>query len=258
MNKAILITGCSSGIGLAAANYLRQQGFRVIAACRKVDDINRLKEQGFDTVQLDLDDSESVEQAAKDVLALTNNRLYALFNNAGFGTYGKLQTISRKQLEDQFSTNFFGLHQLTLLLLPSMIEQGEGRIIQTSSVMGIISTPGRGAYAASKYAVEAWSDALRLELYGTGVEVSLIEPGPIQTKFTSNVHQTDSQTKVTNPAMIKRFALGPEAILPKLHHALTSPHPKLRYPVTLVTYAAGILKRLLPGFLLDKILRQQK
>ncbi len=256
MKKAIFITGCSSGIGLAAANYLKQCGFRVIAGCRKVDDINRLREQGFDTVKLDLDDTDSVEHAAKEVLALTNNRLYAIFNNAGYGVYGKLQTISRQQLEAQFSTNFFGLHQLTLCLLPAMIEQGEGRIIQTSSVMGIVSTPGRGAYAASKYAVEAWSDALRLELYGTGIKVSLIEPGPIQTQFSANVQQTDKQKKVTNPGIVKRFALGPEAVLPKLYHALTSPHPKLRYPVTFVTYAVGWLKRLLPGVLLDKILRQ--
>lgn len=256
MQKTILITGCSSGIGLTAALDLQQRGYDVIAACRKQQDLDRLAQQGFKTVQLDLDDPDSVEQTAARVLEITNGKLYALFNNAGFGVYGTLPTISRQQLEQQFSTNFFGLHQLTMLLLPAMQKHNEGRIIQTSSIMGFISTPGRGAYAASKYAVEAWSDALRLELANTNIKVSLIEPGPIKTHFTQNVNQTADKI-VKNPGIAEHFTLTPEAILPKLRHALESSCPKIRYRVTVITHVTAILKRLLPDRLLDMILRSK-
>lgn len=254
MQKAILITGCSSGIGLVIATDLKQRGYRVIATCRKAQDIATLREKGFEVVRLDLDDSESIQQAAADVLSMTEGKLYALFNNGGYGVYGRLDTISRRQFEQQFSTNLFGAHELTQLLLPSMLKQGEGRIIQTSSVMGIISTPGRGLYAASKYALEAWSDALRLELYGSGIQVSLIEPGPISTAFSDNVNQTQSDSPVKNPPVAKRFTLPPEALIPIVRHALESPRAKIRYRVTLVTKAMAICKRLLPDRLMDKIL----
>lgn len=168
--------------------------------------------------------------------------------------YGSLDAISREQLEQQFSSNFFGIHQLTLRLLPAMLPHGEGRIVMTSSVMGLISTPGRGAYAASKYALEAWSDALRMELRHTGIKVSLIEPGPIRTRFTDNVNQTQRDKPVENPGIAARFTLGPEAVVAKVRHAFESKHPKLRYPVTLVTWAVSLLKRLLPARMMDKIL----
>lgn len=254
MQKAILITGCSSGIGLVIATDLKQRGYRMIATCRKAQDIATLREKGFEVVRLDLDDSESIQQAAADVLSMTEGKLYALFNNGGYGVYGRLDTISRRQFEQQFSTNLFGTHELTQLLLPSMLKQGEGRIIQTSSVMGIISTPGRGLYAASKYALEAWSDALRLELYGSGIQVSLIEPGPISTAFSDNVNQTQSDSPIKNPPVAKRFTLPPEALIPIVRHALESPRAKIRYRVTLVTKAMAICKRLLPDRLMDKIL----
>ncbi|OSN06193.1 short-chain dehydrogenase/reductase [Lonsdalea iberica] len=255
MQKAILITGCSSGIGLIAAQDLKQRGYRVLAACRRVEDVERMNTLGLEGVELDLDDSDSVDRAADHVISLTGNRLYGLFNNAGYGVYGPLNTISRQQLEQQFSSNLFGTHQLTQRLLPAMLAHGEGRIIQTSSVMGLVVTPGRGAYAASKYALEAWSDALRMELHGSGIHVSLIEPGPISTQFSANVNQTQRDRPVTNPGIAKRFTLTPEAILPKLRHALESPRPKLRYPVTLMTHALSILRRLLPGRALDGLLR---
>ncbi|MCU1796619.1 SDR family oxidoreductase [Pectobacterium polaris] len=255
MQKTVFITGCSSGIGLIAAQDLQKRGYRVIAACRRAEDVTRLTALGLEAITLDLDNSASVEQAAAEVIRLTDNRLYGLFNNAGYGLYGPLNTISRQQLEQQFSSNLFGTHQLTQLLLPAMLPHGEGRIIQTSSVLGLVSTPGRGAYAASKYALEAWSDALRMELHGSGLHVSLIEPGPISTRFTSNVAQTQTDKPVTNPGIAKRFTLPPEAILPKLHHALESSRPKLRYPVTLVAHALTWLRRLLPGCLLDKVVR---
>ncbi|WP_281271046.1 SDR family oxidoreductase [Orbus hercynius] len=252
--KSIFITGCSSGVGLLAATALKQRGYRVIASCRKADDAQQLIAQGFETVLLDLDDPNSVNQAAEQVLALTGGKLYALFNNAGFGVYGKLASISRAQMEAQFSTNFFAIHQLTQLLLPAMIAQGEGRIIQMSSIVGIIATPGRGAYSASKYALESWSDVLRLELAKTNIKVCLIEPGPLTTKFSANVEQTEKDHLVKNPPIAKKFTLPPEAVLPKLYHALESKSPKVRYRVTVVTQLAAMGKRLLPDKLMDKIL----
>lgn len=252
--RTIFITGCSSGIGLISAIALKKRGYRVIASCRKASDQKKLIEQGFETVLLDLDNPESVKQAAKEVLTLTDGKLYALFNNAGFGVYGRLNTIDREQLEAQFSTNFFGVHQLTQLLLPAMLKQNEGRIIQTSSIVGIVATPGRGAYSASKYALEAWSDVLRLELYKTNIKVCLIEPGPLKTYFSSNVNQTEKNNTIENPPIAKRFTLLPEAVLPYLYHALESNKPKIRYRVTKVTKLAAIAKRLLPDRLMDKIL----
>ncbi|RAU43914.1 oxidoreductase [Pseudocitrobacter sp. RIT415] len=255
MQKTVLITGCSSGIGLESALELKRQGFRVLAACRNPADAARMNGMGLMGIELDLDDPASVDRAADEVIALTGNRLFGLFNNAGFGVYGPLSTLTRTQLEQQFSANFFGAHQLTQRLLPSMIPHGEGRIVMTSSVMGLISTPGRGAYAASKYALEAWSDALRMELHTTGIKVSLIEPGPIRTRFTDNVNQIEQDKPVENPGIAARFTLGPDAVVEKVRHAFISDKPKLRYPVTLVTHAVGWLKRLLPARAMDKILR---
>lgn len=256
MKKVVVITGSSSGIGLVAAGDLLRRGYHVIAACRKPADVARMDELGFSGIQLDLDDADSVTRAAEAILQRCDGRLFALFNNGGFGLYGPLQSISRTQLEQQFSTNLFGTHQLTTLLLPALIASGDGRIVNTSSVLGLISTPGRGAYAASKYALEAWSDALRMELHASGVRVSLIEPGPIHTCFTDNVSQAQQDRPVKNPGIAARFTLPPEAILPKLRHALESRHPRLRYPVTLVAHVMSLLRRLLPGRMLDRFLRQ--
>nr|WP_024967323.1 SDR family oxidoreductase [Pantoea sp. IMH] len=255
MQKNIVITGSSSGIGLAAANDLLRRGYRVLAACRKPEDVQRMNALGFTGVELDLNDRQSVTRAAATIISLCDNRLFALFNNGGYGVYGPLASVSREQLEQQFATNLFGTHQLTTLLLPALRAGGEARIINTSSVLGLISTPGRGAYAASKYALEAWSDALRMELHGSGIRVSLIEPGPIKTRFTDNVSQAERDKPVKNPGIAARFTLPPEAILPKLRHALESRHPRLRYPVTLVAHVMTLLRRLLPGWMLDRILR---
>lgn len=139
MQKSVLITGCSSGIGLESALELKRQGFHVLAGCRKPDDVERMNSMGFTGVLIDLDSPESVDRAADEVIALTDNCLYGIFNNAGFGMYGPLSTISRAQMEQQFSANFFGAHQLTMRLLPAMLPHREGRIVMTSSVMGLIS-----------------------------------------------------------------------------------------------------------------------
>lgn len=256
MQKSLLITGCSSGIGLASAVELKRRGFQILAACRKPDDVTRMNELGFTGIQLDLDSPASVDRAADAVITLSANRLYGIFNNAGYGVYGALDSISRTLLEQQFSTNFFGTHQLTMRLLPAMLPHGAGRIVMTSSVMGLISTPERGAYAASKYALEAWSDALRMELRHTGIKVSLIEPGPIDTRFTENVNQSRADKPVENPAIAARFTLGPEAVVTRVCHAFESDRPKLRYPVTLLTWSVSILKRLLPGSVMDNVLHR--
>ncbi|EXU75363.1 SDR family oxidoreductase [Erwinia mallotivora] len=255
MQKIVVITGCSSGIGLVAASDLLRRGYHIFAACRKPQDVERMNQLGFTGIELDLNDADSVTRAARQILELSNNQLFALFNNGGYGVYGPLESITRKQMEQQFATNLFGTHQLTTLLLPALRASGNARIINTSSVLGLISTPGRGTYAASKYALEAWSDALRMELYGSGVQVSLIEPGPIETRFTNNVHQAHRDKPVKNPGIAARFSLPPEAILPKLRHALESKKARLRYPVTLVAHAMTFLRRLLPGWIMDRILR---
>ncbi|MDE9538183.1 SDR family oxidoreductase [Xenorhabdus bovienii] len=257
MQKAVLITGCSSGIGLVAAKILHQRGYRVFAACRKPADLAHMRELGLEPIELDLDDKESVERAAEQVIRLTHGRLFGLFNNGGFGVYGPLESVSRELMEKQFSTNLFGTHQLTSLLLPAIRAYGKGRIVQTSSVLGLISTPGRGAYAASKFALEAWSDALRIELADTGIKVSLIEPGPITTRFTENVNQTQRDHPVENPGLADRFRLTPEDVVTKLIHALEAPNPKIRYPVTLLSHAMTILRRILPARLIDKIVKWQ-
>ncbi|RWR00728.1 oxidoreductase [[Pantoea] beijingensis] len=257
MQKNIVITGCSSGIGLTAANDLLLRGYRIFAVCRKAEDVQRMDTLGFTGIKMDLDSATSVSAAAQQILKLADNQLYALFNNGGYGVYGEIASLSRAQLEQQFATNLFGTHQLTALLLPALKANGGGRIINTSSVLGLVSTPGRGAYAASKYALEAWSDALRIELYDSGVRVSLIEPGPITTRFTDNVNQSREDKPVVNPSIVARFSLPPEAILPKLRHALESAHPRLRYPVTLVAHTMAILRRVLPGWMMDRILRGQ-
>lgn len=256
--KTIFITGCSSGIGLLTAEVLHKRGYKVLAGCRKQEDVEKMNQAGFIGILIDMDDEQSVIEAAKVVIDACDNQLYALFNNAGFGLYGELNSISRAQLEKQFATNFFGVHQLTQLLLPTMLPHNEGRIILTSSVLGIVATAKRGAYAASKYALEAWADALRMELYQTNIKVVLIEPGPIETNFTSNVQQIDPNNPVKNPSSAKRFALTPDAVVVKVIDALESPKPKIRYPVTMVAWTLTILKRILPASWLDKLLTSQK
>lgn len=254
MPKTIFITGCSSGIGLTAAHYLKNIGFRIITSCRKEQDLTLLQQQGFEAVLLDLDNSESINKASQQVIELTDNKLYGLFNNAGFGLYGPLQEITRSQLEKQFSTNVFGLHELTNALLPAMLPHQEGRILQTSSVLGFISTAGRGAYAASKHALEALSDALRLELQGTGIKVSMLEPGPIKTSFSANVNQVDGENKVVNPGIAAKFSLTADDVMPYVKHAFTHKNPKIRYKITWVSKGMGVAKRFLPDCCLDKIL----
>lgn len=271
-NKTILITGCSSGIGLEAARGLKNRGYRVFPSARKLEDVKILKENGFeDALLLDLDDSQSIQFAVNTLLEKTNGELFALFNNGAYGQAGAVEDLSRETLRANFETNLFGTHELTNLLIPIMRKQGYGRIIQNSSVLGLICLPYRGAYNASKFALEGLTDTLRMELKNTGIKVCLIEPGPITSKFRANafsayqrnINKENSFHRKIYDAMERRltkkgpsapFTLGPEAVLEKVIHALESDRPKIRYYVTFPTYLFATLKRLLPHHWLEKVL----
>ncbi len=186
MKKSILITGCSTGIGYVCAHALQNKGFNVIASCRKEQDVQRLINEGLTCINLDLNSPESISSGVKQALELAEGKLYAVFNNGAYGQPGALEDLPTEALQDQFQTNFFGWHQLVREVLPHMRQQGEGRIIQNSSVLGFAAMKYRGAYNASKFALEGWTDTLRLELADTNIKVALIEPGPIETQFRNN------------------------------------------------------------------------
>jgi len=186
--KTVLITGCSTGIGYCLAHGLRERGYRVFATARRAEDVARLAREGLEPLRLDLDDSASIEQAVGETLERTGGTLFALFNNGAFGQPGAVEDIPREVLRAQFETNLFGWHELTCRVLLVMRAQGQGRIIQNSSILGLVAFAYRGAYTASKFALEGLSDTLRLELAGTGIHVSLIEPGPIESRFRANAY----------------------------------------------------------------------
>ncbi len=269
--KTILITGCSSGIGLCAAKLLHQRGYHVIATVRKTQDEAPLKQLGITTTLLELTDSESIHKAVTFTLEHFNGQIDALFNNAAYGQPGAVEDLSRHVLLQQFETNVFGTQELTNLIITQMRQQGHGRIIYNSSVLGFVSMAYRGAYNASKYALEGLADTLRLELHSTNIHVSLIEPGPITSQFRANafakyqqnIHKEQSAHQQTYDAMEQRltkqgpavpFTLPPEAVVKKLIHALESNSPKVRYYVTFPTYLFAVLKRLLPHRWLDWLL----
>ena len=269
--RPVLITGCSSGIGYHAARGLRERGFRVFATARREQDVDRLLGEGFEALWLDVRDPDSIARALEDVYGRTGGELYGLFNNAGFGQPGAVEDLPLDALREQFDTNLFGVHELMRRVIPGMRRQGTGRIVQNSSVLGFISLRYRGAYNASKHALEALSDTLRLELTGTGVRVSIIEPGPITSRFRENSHVAfrrhvdvaASPHREVYAAMESRlgtqgaavpFTLSPEAVLKALVHALESPRPRIRYHVTFPTRLFAVLKRVLPGAAMDWVL----
>ncbi|MDP7562481.1 MAG: SDR family NAD(P)-dependent oxidoreductase [Methylococcales bacterium] len=271
--KNILVTGCSTGIGLDAIEALRTRGYRVIASARKSEDVNRLAALGFDAIQLDLNDSDSIRGGVAKVAKLTDGKIDALFNNAGFGQPGAVEDLTRDVLRQQFETNVFGCHELTCLILPYMRKNGQGRIIFNSSVLGFAAMRFRGAYNASKFALEGLVDTLRLELHGTNIQVVLIEPGPILSAFRTNafelykanINKDKSAHLETYLALEARletvgaavpFTLPASAVSTKVIAALESSRPRIRYYVTVPTYLFAYLKRLLPGRWLDTILRQ--
>jgi NAD(P)-dependent dehydrogenase (short-subunit alcohol dehydrogenase family) len=278
IHKTVLVTGCSSGIGKAVAYGLREQGFTVYPTVRKHTDMAALSNAGFEVIQLDYVDKNSVATAFAELMDKTQGQLFAVFHNGAYGQPGGVEDISREVMEKQFASNFFGWHQLTTLILPVMRQQGYGRIIVNSSILGFIAFPMRGAYNASKFALEGLFDTLRLELSGTGIHVSLIEPGPISSDFRKNAkkafeenlyhrpnivnasphqaHYRQVITRLNKQDSVDPFTLPPEAVLKKVVHALNSPCPNIRYPVTVPTQVFSLLKRLLPHRMLDWILRK--
>lgn len=271
--KIILITGCSSGIGQCVAYGLHARGWRVFATARQPVDIARLQAEGLESLSLDLRDSASIQAAVAAVLERTGGRLDALLNNGAYGQPGAVEDLSRAALRDQFETNLFGTQELTNQVIPVMRRQGRGRILYVSSVLGLVAFPYRGAYVASKFALEGLADTLRLELTGTGIHVCLIEPGPILSRFRDNAHAAyqghiraeASPHREKYAAMEARllkkgpaapFTLPPEAVLKRVIHALESPRPRARYPVTAPTWLFVVLRRLLPTRALDAVLRR--
>ncbi|WED21002.1 SDR family oxidoreductase [Vibrio sp. JC009] len=271
MKGSILITGCSSGIGRYCAEQLHQSGYQVIASCRKSEDVEELKAQGLNCVQLDVTDPESIHNALNETLKITGGTLDALFNNAAYGQTGAIEDLPTDALRAQFETNVFGWHELTKAVIPLMLKQGKGKIIQNSSVLGLVAMKYRGAYNSSKFALEGYTDTLRLELMDTDISVSLIEPGPIVSKFRENAlrmfnlnidmehsrHKSSYQNTIERlgkKSPSNRFTLPPEAVLKPLIHILENDRPKPRYYVTQPTYLFGFLRRILPVKTLDRIL----
>lgn len=272
MQRWILITGCSSGIGFDAAVRLHALNYRVIASVKDISDAEPLKAQGLEhIIELDLRSSASIRLAVDYCLTASEGRLSALFNNGAYGQPGAVEDLTRDTLRQQFETNLFGVQELTNLLLPTLLKQSDARIVNCSSVLGLVAMPFRGAYNASKFALEGLTDTLRLELRDTDVKVVLIEPGPILTRFRQNALKAleenidikasrHNQAYEENLVRLKKegaampFTLGPEAVTAKLIRALESKSPRPRYYVTFPTYLMAACRRLLSTKLLDKFL----
>jgi NAD(P)-dependent dehydrogenase (short-subunit alcohol dehydrogenase family) len=268
--RSILITGCSSGIGLASARTLRARGWRVLATARKRGDLERLAtEERLEALYLELADQDSIADCADQALSRTGGELFALFNNAAYGQPGAIEDVPADVLRRQLEVNLIGAHELTRRILPAMRTKGTGRIVQCSSVLGFIAAPFRGAYCASKFALEGLTHAFRLELRGSGIHVALIEPGPIRTRFVDNavaaaranididgsLHRDRYQAMMASLERGGRqtFKLEPEAVVRKLIHAVESPRPKARYRVTVPAHLASLATRVLPTRLLDSL-----
>ena len=261
--RSILITGCSSGIGADAALGLRARGWRVFASCRKEEDCARLRAEGFASPRLDLTDPASIESAMAEVLATTGGTLDALYNNGAIALPGAVEDLPTDALREVFETNLFGWHELTRRVLPVMRAQGHGRIVNCSSVLGLVGVRWRGAYVATKFALEGLTEVLRLEMASANIQVSLIEPGPVTSKLRQNAiphferwidwkaspRAAEYQTvlhRLYGPSRSDRFELPPQAVTEQLIHALEHPRPRPRYYVTTPTHVAGALRRLLP------------
>jgi NAD(P)-dependent dehydrogenase (short-subunit alcohol dehydrogenase family) len=268
MTRSILITGCSSGIGLDAARTMSERGWRVIATARKPEDLARLKNfLNLEVLPLELADSQSIATCAIRALELTRGKLDALFNNAAYGQPGAVEDLTPALLREQLEVNLVGTHDLTRRLIPAMRKNGAGRIVNCSSVLGMIVAPYRGAYCASKFALEALTTSLRLELEGSGIQVSLIEPGPIRSRFVehsvarllatvdidNSPHRDVYRTRLEamKAGGQQTFKLEPEAVTKRLIHAVESTRPRRHYYVTTPTYLAAAMRRLLPQFAID-------
>lgn len=269
--RTILITGCSTGIGRHCALRLHEKGWLVFATARKVEDLEALRDAGITAIYLDYTDQQSINACKEAVLNHTGGKLDALFNNGAYGQPGAVEDLPTDVLRQQFEANFFGWHELTRQIIPVMRAQGHGRIVQCSSVLGFVPLAFRGAYVASKFALEGLTDTMRLELHGTNIHVSSIEPGPITSRFRENARQRFLDAININRSPYKeryrtrlekmeselpdRFEKSPEAVFEKLLHAIESASPKPYYMVTFPTYLMAALKRLLPSKPLQAFLR---
>lgn len=272
--RVLLITGCSSGIGYDAAHGMRARGWRVFASCRKAEDCARLRAEGFESPRIDYADETSIENGLTELFEATGGRLDALFNNGAYACPGAVEDLPTGALREIFETNLFGWHALTRLVIPVMRAQGQGRIVQCSSVLGFVTLPWRGAYVSTKFALEGLSDTLRIEMQGTGIEVVLIEPGPITSRIRQNSiahferwidwqasprarqYKATLRKRLYRDSVPDRFELPASAVTKKLIHALEAPRPRPRYYVTTPTYLMGTLRRLLPTRMLDRVLQK--
>jgi NAD(P)-dependent dehydrogenase (short-subunit alcohol dehydrogenase family) len=269
-NMSILITGCSTGIGFACAKGLKDRGWRVFATARTAADLKMLTDLGLEAIALDYRDPASVEACAAEVSLRTGGKLYALFNNGAYGQPGAVEDITRAVMEEQFAANFFGWHQLTTLCLPMMRANGSGRIVQCSSLLGIVALKWRGPYNATKFAIEGLTDTLRMELHDSPIRVVTINPGPIESQFVPNARKAFERNVDMSTSHYKeeferqrqrldrggstRFKLPASAVLDKLLLALESQHPRSHYYVTIPTWIVAVARRMLPLSLLDKFL----
>ena len=269
----ILVTGCSSGIGAASARAMRARGWRVFAAARKPADVSALERAGFDALHLDYRDTGSITRAVAEMREASSGRIDALFNNGAIGLTAALEDTPTTALRELFDTNLFGWHELNRSIIALMRAQGHGRIVHCSSVLGLVALKFRGAYVASKFALEGYCDTLRLELSGSGIFVSLIEPGPVDTQFSANA-RAGFERLIAGPALrsspfhgyyqryragelpdrAARFRLPPEAVAKKLVHAVEAKRPRPRYGVTLPTHAFSLARRILGTQALDFLL----
>jgi len=264
----IVITGCSTGIGIATAKYLKKEGYNVYPTVRNKEHLASLRAMGFENVmKLDITNDAEISEVIKNIL-LENGKIDVWFNNAGYGQLGRMEEITSEVLREQFETNVFGLHEATRQIVKVMRKQGYGKIIQHSSVLGLVSLQGRGAYNASKYAIEGMTDTLRLELKGTGIYPILLNTGPITSNFRNNAMQklkenVDIENSIFKEMYLKSleakksevpFNEEAVSVAKVVHEIIKSPKPKPRYYITKATYLLGYLKRLLSTSLLDKIL----
>jgi NAD(P)-dependent dehydrogenase (short-subunit alcohol dehydrogenase family) len=272
MAGTILITGCSSGIGYDAAQGMRAVGWRVFASCRKTDDCARMRAEGFESPRIDYEDAESIATGLAEVLEATGGRLDALFHNGAYAIPGAVEDLPTGALRQIFEANLFGWHELTRHVIPVMRAQGHGRIVMNSSVLGFVGLKWRGAYVATKHALEGISDVLRLEMADTGIRVILIEPGPVTSLIRKNSiphferwidWEASPRAEQYRESLLKRlyqskgpdrFELPASAVTKVLLRALTARNPRARYRVTLPTKAMAVAVRILPGRLLDALL----
>ncbi len=272
--RSVLITGCSSGIGYDAAHGLAKAGWQVFASCRKPEDVARLQAEGLTCLQIDMTDPDSMDAALAHILAATGGELSALVNNAAFGLPGAIEDLPTDGLRSVFETNFFGLHDLTRKVIPIMRAQGHGRIVNIGSVLGYVVYKWRAAYTTTKYALEGYTDTLRLEMADTPIKIILVDPGPITSRIRQNsvAHferwvdwEASPRQAQYRTFLLKRlyedrgpdpFELPPAAVTRKLIAALDAARPPAKVYVTTPAYAMNFARRLLPTRALDWIIQK--